>query len=80
MQKRKLILMDGKGLDISSKRKNNLPEPLNNPKQDKSGMQRNIGLASSYQEIISKLWNLTRLTITATGMMLQRLNGLHTFI
>ena len=34
MQKRKAYttLMDGKDLDISSKRKNNLPEPLNSLK------------------------------------------------
>ena len=28
----------------------------------------------SYQEIILKLWNLTKLTTTVNGMMLQRLN------
>ena len=37
-------------------------------------MQRNICLAFSYKEISLKLWNLTKQTITANGMMLQKLN------
>ena len=63
MHKRRtcIILMDGKHLDISSKRRNNSPEP-------------NICLAFSYQEIILKLWNLTKLTTTVNGMMPHKLN------
>ena len=56
------------------KKEKQLTRAKNSLNSDKSGMQRNICLFFSYQEITLKLWNLIKLTITANGMMPPRLN------